>query len=137
MTVFEPKASFICSYRTLGHLSILLIDAVNSFFCLKNASITHLKFVETRPRDIKIHLTKVKFVDYCMKWIVLPYLESYFEDTKYILVSFDQFSCIQEYYYTNSIWKCVWPSILFQPFLHASAPAEYLSNTPTFFVFIL
>ena len=33
-----------------------------------------------------------------MKWIVLPYSESYFEETNYILVKFYQFSCIQEYY---------------------------------------
>ena len=37
---------------SLGHLSIFLSDVVNSF--LKNAPITHLKFVETRPRDNKI-----------------------------------------------------------------------------------
>ena len=31
-----------------------------------------------------------------MKWIVSSYSESYFEETKYILVKFYQFSCIQE-----------------------------------------
>ena len=34
---------------------------------------------------------KENFVDYRMKWIVLPYSESYFEETKYILVKFYQF----------------------------------------------
>ena len=43
-----------------------------------------------------------------MKWIVLPNSESYFEETKYILVKFNQFSCIQEYNQTNSIRKRVW-----------------------------
>ena len=44
----------------------------------------------------------------CRRLILLPYLESYFEETKYILVKFYQFSCIQESYYKNSIWKRVW-----------------------------
>ena len=33
-----------------------------------------------------------------MKGIVIPYSESYFEETKYILVKFYQISCNQEYY---------------------------------------
>ena len=33
-----------------------------------------------------------------MKWIVVPYPESYFEEAKYILAKFCQFSCIQENY---------------------------------------
>ena len=33
-----------------------------------------------------------------MKRIVLPYSESYFEETKYMLVKIYQFSCNQEYY---------------------------------------
>ena len=40
-----------------------------------------------------------------MKWIVLPYSESYFEETYYILVRFYKFSCKQEYYLMNSIRK--------------------------------
>ena len=42
-----------------------------------------------------------------MKWIVLLYSESYFEETKGILVQIYPFSCNQEYYKTNSIPKCV------------------------------
>ena len=38
-----------------------------------------------------------------MKWLVLPYSESYFEETTYMLVKFYQFPCNQEYYKTNSI----------------------------------
>ena len=40
----------------------------------------------------------VEIVDYRMKSIVLPYSESYFEETKNVLVKFYQFSCNQEYY---------------------------------------
>ena len=39
----------------------------------------------------------VEIVDYRMKSIVLPYSESYFEETKYILVKFFQFSFNQYY----------------------------------------
>ena len=45
---YNRKISFWISLR---HLFIFLIDAVKLF--LKNASITHFKFVETRPRDNK------------------------------------------------------------------------------------
>ena len=43
-----------------------------------------------------------------MKWIVLLYSESYFEETEYILVKFYQFFCNQAYYHKNSIRKRVW-----------------------------
>ena len=52
-----------------------------------------------------------------MKWIVLPYSESYFEETKYMLVKFYQFSCYQEYYKTNSIRKRVWIVYNFSAFV--------------------
>ena len=60
------------------------------------------------PETTKFFKNKVKFVDYRMKWLVLPYSESYFEETTYMLVKFYQFSCNQEYYKTNSIRKRVW-----------------------------
>ena len=49
LAYFQPKnkTEKITFQVSLGHLSIFLIDAVNSF--LKNASISHFKFVETRP----------------------------------------------------------------------------------------
>ena len=68
-----------------------------------------------------------------MKWVVLPYSESFFEETKYILVKFYQFSCIQEYYQTNSIRKRVWIVYNISAFLYASVPAESPSYAPTFF----
>ena len=53
-------------WGSLSHLSIFLIDAVWFFFLksnknsfLKNASITHIKFVETRPRDNNILYKKI------------------------------------------------------------------------------
>ena len=52
-----------------------------------------------------------------MKWLVLPYSESYFEETKYMLVKFYQFSCNQEYYKTKSIWKRVWIVYNFSAFV--------------------
>ena len=62
-----------------------------------------------------------------MKWIVLPYSESYFEETKYILVKFYQFPVFKntvlfkriafENAYESS-------SIIFQPVLYANIPAE-------------
>ena len=60
LRVFQPKNTSF--WVSLSHISIFLIDAVNSF--LKNASITHFKFVETRPRDYNFfYKNKVKFVD--------------------------------------------------------------------------
>mgnify|MGYP003691698365 CR=1 FL=1 len=50
--IFNPKIKQKIVLIPMGHLSIFLIDAVNSF--LKNAFITHFKFVETRSRDNKI-----------------------------------------------------------------------------------
>ena len=51
--IFNPKIKQKITFGvSLGHLSKFLIDAV--IFLLKNASITHFKFEETRPRDIKI-----------------------------------------------------------------------------------
>ena len=52
-----------------------------------------------------------------MKWIVLPYSESYFEETKYILVRFYEFACNQEYYLMNSIRKRVWIVYNFSAFV--------------------
>ena len=60
-----------------------------------------------------------------MKWIVLPYSESYFEKTKYFLVKFYQFSCNEDYYY--------YYYLIFQPLLYANVPAESPSYVPTFF----
>ena len=67
-----------------------LIDAGNSF--LKNVSISWRQ----DPETTKFFKNKVKFVDYPTKLVVLPYSESYLEETKYILVKFYQFSCNKE-----------------------------------------
>ena len=53
---------------------------------------------KTDPETTKFFKNKVKFVDYRIKLVVLPYSESYLEKTKYILVEFYQFSCNQEYH---------------------------------------
>ena len=52
--IFKPKIKQKNNLLgvSLGHLSIFLIDAVNSL--VKNASIAQFKFVERRPRDNKI-----------------------------------------------------------------------------------
>ena len=42
-----------------------------------------------------------------MKWVVLPFSESYSEETKCIEVKMLPFSCNQVYYLSNSIWKLV------------------------------
>ena len=69
-----------------------------------------------------------------MEWIVLPYSESYFEETKYILAKFYQFSCTQEYYIKRIAFENWYESsIIFQPFLYANVPAEPPSYAPTFF----
>ena len=69
------------------------------------------------PETTTIFENKVKFVDYRMKWIVLPYSESYFEDSKYIFVKFYQFSCIQEFYLTYIFRKRKWIAYNFSAFL--------------------
>ena len=50
------------------------------------------------PETTNFFKNEVKFVDNRMKLVVLPYSESYFEKTNYVLVRFYQFSCNQEYY---------------------------------------
>ena len=67
----------ITFWVSLGHLSIFLIDAKNSF--LKKASRTYFKSWRQDPETTKFFKNMVKIVD-CMKWIVLPYLESNFEE---------------------------------------------------------
>ena len=43
------------------------------------------------PETTKFFKNMVKIVDYRMKWVVLPYSESYFEETNYMLVKFYKF----------------------------------------------
>ena len=74
-----------------------LIDAVNSFLKKRIHNTFQIRGDKTQ-RQQNFFKNKVKFVDYRMKWIVLSYSESYFEETKYILVKFQLFSCNQEYY---------------------------------------
>ena len=73
-----------------------------------------------------------------MKWIVLPYSESYFEEIKYytnnILVKFHQFfpvikTTIKLIAFENAHKS----SIIFQPFLYNNIPTESPSYAPTFF----
>ena len=69
-----------------------------------------------------------------MKWIILPYSESYFEERKYILVKCYQFSCIQETVKRISFENAYESSVIFQPFLYANVPAESPYSVPTFFI---
>ena len=65
-----------------------------------------------------------------MKWIVLPYSESYFEETKYILlISFFKFHVFKNTIERIAFENAYESSIIFQPFLYANMP----SNAPTFF----
>ena len=57
-----------------------------------------------------------------MKLIILSYSESYFKVSKFILVRFYQFSCIQDYYKRIAFQNAYETSIIFQPFLYASDP---------------
>ena len=66
----------------------------------------------------------VKIVDYRMKWIVLPYSESYFEETKYMLVKFYQFPVIKNTIKRIAFENAYESSIIFQPLLYANVPAE-------------
>ena len=70
------------SIQGLGHLPIVLVGAVNSLVI--NASITHFNPVEERPRENKILFKQLKFFDFRMKCVVLPYSGSYSEETKCI-----------------------------------------------------
>ena len=68
-----------------------------------------------------------------MKLVVLPYSESYLEETKYILVKFHQFSCYQNTIKRIEFENAYESSIIFQPLLYANVPAEFPSYAPTFF----
>ena len=52
---------------------------------------------KTQRQKDSLKKNKVKFVDFCTKWIVLPYSESFSEETKYTEVKIHLFSCNQGY----------------------------------------
>ena len=79
---------------SLGHLSIFLIDAKKIIFEKRIHNVFQIRGDKTQ----RFFKNMVKIVDYRMKGIVLPYSESYFEETKYMLVKYNKFSCNQEYY---------------------------------------
>ena len=87
---------------TLSQLKTLIIllfyQVLDDFDYFVGNSFTRWLCLRQDPETTKFFKNKVKFVDFCMKWIVLPYSESYFEETKYNSVKFYQFSCIQRYY---------------------------------------
>ena len=67
--------------------------------------------------------------------IVLPYSESYFDETKHILVKFYNIFCVLK----NTIKRIAFEnayewSIIFQPCLYAIVTAESLSYALTFFI---
>ena len=65
-----------------------------------------------------------------MKWIVLPYSESYFEGIKYILVKFHQFfTVIKTTIKLIAFENAHKSSIIFQPSLYNNIPTE----SPPFF----
>ena len=68
-----------------------------------------------------------------MKWIVLPYSESYFEETKYIL---KKSTIVPVFKNTNkriALENAHKSSIIVQPLLYANVPAESPSFAHTFF----
>ena len=68
-----------------------------------------------------------------MKWTVLPYSESYFEETKYMLVKFYKFSCNQYTIKRIAFENAYESSIIFQPLVYANVPAESPSYALAFF----
>ena len=100
---------------------------------MKNASITHFKFVESRPRDNKILYKNKKKLSiivwngsYCpIQNNILKKQNTFWETLSIFLKN--------NYYLTNSIKKRVWIVYNFSAFLYANVPAESLSYAPTFF----
>ena len=68
-----------------------------------------------------------------MKLVVLPYSESYFEETKYILVNFTNFPVFKNTIKQIAFEYAYESSIIFQPLLYVNVPAESPSYAPTFF----
>ena len=68
-----------------------------------------------------------------MKWIVLPYSNSYSEETKCINVIFIHFPLIQKTNKQTTFENMYESSIIFQSFLYANTSAESPSYAPTFF----
>ena len=66
-----------------------------------------------------------------MKWVVLPFSESYSEETKCHEVKIYPFSCNQEYFWTNSIEGE--STMICQSYLFANIPSESTSYATTFF----
>ena len=85
--IFNPKIKqkiIFCVY--LIHLSIF--NRCSKFIFEKCIHNTFQIRGDRTQRQQNSSKNKVKFVDCHMKWIVLSYLGSYFEETKYILVYF-------------------------------------------------
>ena len=87
--------------------------------------------METKLRENKILYKQSENcrLSYSMKSIVLPYLESYFEEAKYMLVKFYLFSCNRETFIRIAFENAYESSIIFQPLLYTNVPAESPSYT--------
>ena len=73
--------------------------------------------MDWRPRD-----NKVRFVIFRTKWIVLPYSEPFYEETKYFEAKLNPFSGKQGYNKTNSIRKCIRISLFCMPVFLPNLP---------------
>ena len=64
----------------------------------------------------------------------MPYSESHFEETKYILVEFSDFPVFKNTNKRIEFKNASELSLIFYPFLYANVPAQSPSYAPTFFV---
>ena len=78
-----------------------------NFLVIAGTFLHSLYWCSKTQRQQDYFKTKFKFVDFCTKWIVLPYSESYFEETKCIEVKIYPYSGNQENNQTNGIRKYI------------------------------
>ena len=98
------KITFSCK------LSLQFLNRCSEFFSEKLIYNTLLCGEKTQRQQI---ILETKFVVFRMKWIVLPYSESYSEEIQCIKGKFYPFSYIEQHWLTNAYES----SLIFPPFL--------------------
>ena len=115
----------------MGHLSIFLNDAANSF--LKNAFIIHFRFVERRPRTTRFFKNQVKLSIFVWNGSCCLIQNHIPKKQNAMKLKFTHFPVIKNTIKRIAFKNAFDSSIIFQSFLYASIPAESTSYAPTFF----
>ena len=108
----------------LGHVSIF--NRCSKFIFEKRIHNTFQIRGDKTQRQQNSSKNKVKFVDCHMKWIVLPYLATYFEEAKYILVYFTNVPAFKNTIKRVAFENAYESSILFSAYIPTFLPNHRL-----------